>query len=91
MQDIESVIRAAAERAAAEAVSRALSTRLPAPEYLNTEQAAAYLGLSRQYLEIKRCRGGGPRFVKLGSAVRYKRSELDKYMQARERRSTSEG
>ena len=59
-------------------------------EYLTTIQAAEYLGMSRQWLEIGRCRAYGPRYVKLGHAVRYKRSALDDFMAARERDHTAE-
>jgi excisionase family DNA binding protein len=53
-----------------------------ADEYLTTVEAAAYLKLSRQYLEIARHRGdgSGPPFIKLARAVRYRRSALDAWM-----------
>jgi hypothetical protein len=53
-------------------------------EYLTTQQAAAYLNLSRQYLEGARYRadGSGPAYVKLQRAVRYRRSVLDAWMSA---------
>lgn len=60
------------------AIERAL--RSPATEYLTTQQAAAYLGVSKPRLEIWRCRGGGPRFSKIGRIVRYKRTDLDEFM-----------
>ncbi|MBT7942619.1 MAG: helix-turn-helix domain-containing protein [Alphaproteobacteria bacterium] len=54
-------------------------------EYFHTDQAAEYLGMSRQFLEIARHRGdgSGPPFIKLTRAVRYKKSELDDWMAAR--------
>ena len=53
-------------------------------EYMTTQQAAAYLNLSRQYLEAARYRGdgSGPAYVKLERAVRYRRSVLDAWMSA---------
>jgi hypothetical protein len=53
-------------------------------EYLTTQQAAAYLNISRQYLEAARYRGdgSGPAYVKLERAVRYRRSVLDAWMSA---------
>lgn len=63
---------------------------LPATEYLNTKQAAAYMGLSRQRLEIWRCKGGGPEYVKLAQAVRYRRGTLDKFMADHTQRHTAE-
>jgi excisionase family DNA binding protein len=55
-----------------------------ATEYLTTVEAAQYLKLSRQYLEIARHRGdgSGPPFIKLARAVRYRRSALDAWMSA---------
>ena len=53
--------------------------RQETPEYMTTPQAAAYLGLSTQFLEIARCRGGGPKYIKLAQAVRYSKSDLDEF------------
>ena len=39
---------------------------------LDTRQAAAYLGISKPYLDKLRCYGGGPRFAKLGRRVVYR-------------------
>ena len=44
-------------------------------ELLNTKDSAAYLLLSQATLEAWRCRGGGPVFIKLGKAVRYRKSD----------------
>jgi excisionase family DNA binding protein len=51
-------------------------------EYLTTVEAAGYLKLSRQFLELARHRGdgSGPPYIKLARSVRYKRSTLDKWM-----------
>jgi len=51
-------------------------------EYLTTVEAAQYLKLSRQFLEVARHRGdgSGPAFIKLQRAVRYRRSALDAWM-----------
>lgn len=52
-----------------------------APEYFDTIDAARYLGVSVQYLEIGRCRGYGPVYVRVGGkCIRYKRSVLDQWM-----------
>ena len=60
-------------------------------EYFNTEEASAYISMSRAWLEAGRYRGSGPPYIKLGHAVRYRRSALDEYMAAREREHTAEG
>lgn len=44
---------------------------------LNTQQAAAYLGLKPCTLEAWRCRKRGPRYAKLGSRVMYDQDELE--------------
>ena len=62
-------------------------------EYLTTEEAAEYLGCSRQKLEIDRVKGTGPAFCKPNrNMVRYRRADLDTYMlQARRRTTESDG
>lgn len=47
------------------------------PEYLTTNEAAAYLRLSPVTLAQWRSRDRGPAFLKLGAAVRYRRADLD--------------
>jgi hypothetical protein len=58
---------------------------------LKPAAAAAYLNLSESTLAKSRMRGDGPRFVKLGGAVRYEIPDLDAYVARSVRRSTSEG
>ncbi len=55
-----------------------------------TNQAAAYLDLTKSTLEAWRCRGGGPVFVKMGKAVRYRKEDLDVFLNARLRTNTSQ-
>jgi predicted DNA-binding transcriptional regulator AlpA len=58
--------------------------------YLNTKRAAHYVGLSESLLEKRRCNGDGPIYSQIGKAVRYLVSDLDAWMQANRRKSTSE-
>lgn len=58
--------------------------------FLDSNQAAEYLGLKRTTLEAWRCRGDGPRFVKLGRLVKYRRADLNAFIETRLRSSTSE-
>ena len=58
--------------------------------FLDSEQAANYLGLKRTTLEAWRCRGGGPKFVKLGRLVKYRQADLDDFVESRTRNNTSE-
>jgi excisionase family DNA binding protein len=48
-----------------------------------TPEAAAYLGLAVSTLNKWRCYGSGPKFLKLGRSVRYRRSELDQFVETR--------
>jgi excisionase family DNA binding protein len=45
-------------------------------------EAAARLGVSPFTLRAWRYRGVGPRFLKLGRAVRYRPEDVDAYLQA---------
>lgn len=56
---------------------------------LNTEQAAMRLNLAKATLEAMRVRGGGPLFVRLGRAVRYRAEDLDAWIGARVHATTS--
>lgn len=61
-------------------------------EVFDTKGAAEYLGeVSPQLLELLRVEGGGPRYVKLGRLVRYRRATLDAWLAEHERNHTSEG
>jgi len=61
------------------------------PRVLRTPDAAQYLGLTASTLEKMRLFGNGPRFVRLGlRAVGYAISDLDSFIEARRRDSTSD-
>ena len=60
-------------------------------EILNTRETAEYLRLSKPTLERFRISGEGPSFCKLGGAVRYRKDDLDAWLESRRVRSTSEG
>ncbi|ESW78133.1 helix-turn-helix domain-containing protein [Mesorhizobium sp. M1307] len=51
--------------------------------FLNTAQAAFYIGLSQRTLEKMRLKGGGPQFRKHGRYVRYHIDELDDWSKGR--------
>lgn len=71
--------------------SREESTvRQAATTVLDTRAAADFLGVSARTLEGFRVRGGGPRFVKIGGAVRYRLASLEEYLRHQERTSTSD-
>ncbi len=58
---------------------------------LDTKQAARYLGLGVSTLNRARCEGRGPEYAVLGArAIRYRQEDLDAYIEAGLRQSTSE-
>jgi hypothetical protein len=57
---------------------------------LDETRAAELLDLRVKTLRRWRWAGKGPRFVKLGSAVRYRPSDLDEFIAAGQRTSTSD-
>lgn len=59
-------------------------------EYMNTKQAADYLGFSHQFLEIGRHKGYGPPYLKFPQAVKYRRCDLDAWAEQHLRQHTSE-
>ncbi|QEN87723.1 helix-turn-helix domain-containing protein [Labrys sp. KNU-23] len=58
---------------------------------LNEIEAAMLLSLSHRTLQCWRSRGDGPPFLRLGTAVRYRRSELDAWLSERRRSAGSDG
>lgn len=57
-------------------IARAADAKKGSP-FLNTAQAAYYVGLSRRTLEKMRTHGGGPRFRRHGRYIRYHIDDLD--------------
>ncbi|MCX7307216.1 MAG: hypothetical protein NTZ72_04390 [Afipia sp.] len=66
-----------------------LSLNLPS-QYLKPREAAAYISSSTSTLAKRRLYGGGPKFTRIGKAVRYKKSDLDEFMALNTVRSTSD-
>ena len=50
---------------------------------LNTQEAAAYLGIRPNTLEVWRCKHRGPKYSKIGSRVLYALEDLDSFFNAR--------
>jgi predicted DNA-binding transcriptional regulator AlpA len=57
---------------------------------LHPTQVARLFGVSPSWLAKSRMNGTGPRFVKIGRAVRYAMSAVQEYIKSRQRLSTSE-
>lgn len=48
---------------------------------LDVQSAAHYLGMSKSWLDKARATGRGPRFIRTGTRVRYRKSDLDNYLE----------
>ena len=57
---------------------------------LRTEGAAEYVGSTKSTMEKKRVSGDGPPFIKVGRVVVYDTGDLDTWLAAQRRRSTSD-
>ena len=59
-------------------------------ELLKTPETAKWLGVSDEWLEIGRCRGYGPKFIRLSTRrVRYRRSDVLAWLAERTHSSTA--
>jgi predicted DNA-binding transcriptional regulator AlpA len=56
---------------------------------LRPDATAALLSLSAQRLAKMRLEGGGPPYVKAGRSILYRREDVDAWLHAHRRRSTS--
>jgi hypothetical protein len=56
----------------------------------DTAAAASLLGVKPGTLEVWRCKGIGPRFVKIGARVVYRLRDLNEYLDSRTRSSTAD-
>ena len=59
-------------------------------KYLSTQAAASYCGVSKSWIEKLRLTGGGCTYVRIGRRVLYAIEDLDAWMTAFKRQSTSE-
>ncbi len=59
-------------------------------DILTTKEAADYVRLGKPTLERFRISGDGPPYCKLGGAVRYRKADLDGWLESRLTHSTSE-
>jgi predicted DNA-binding transcriptional regulator AlpA len=57
---------------------------------MSNMEAANYLRRSQSFLNKLRCSGGGPSFVRIGRRIGYLQQDLDEWLLARRRRSTSD-
>jgi len=67
-----------------------MSTNPPLPHLLREAEAARRLGTSVRTLQKWRWNGRGPRFIRLSRAVRYAPADLEAFVAAGRRTSTSD-
>ena len=60
------------------------------PHIVDPAKAGKYVGLSVQYLAKLRCYGCDPAFLKLGRRVRYRKADIDSWLNEQIRTSTSQ-
>ena len=48
---------------------------------LTAKQAARYLSISTKWLANQRWQGTGPKFIRVGGAVRYRMSDLEQFLE----------
>ncbi len=72
------------------ALPQRLSFERGAENLLTPQQAARLLALSTSWLAKLRLSGDGPPFLKLGRCVRYRRDDLEKWLETKARSSTSD-
>ena len=58
--------------------------------FITDKELAEIIGMSRNWLQIMRIRGGGPPFVKIGASCRYDLVEVTLWLKKRQCRSTSD-
>ena len=62
------------------AVTQRIQANAFASPWLNTSQAAAYLGYAPRGLDDLRYRKIGPKYTKVSGAIRYHRDDLDAWL-----------
>src|SRR5690348_1442202 len=59
------------------------------PDLLSTQQLSNFLNVSEQWLEQARSRGDGPNFLKFGKTVRYRKPDVQAWLEDRVQKRTS--
>lgn len=59
-------------------------------QFLTRREAAEFLNIAKSTLDAWATRGGGPAYIKMGRAVRYRPADLLEWAESRLTRNTSE-
>lgn len=52
--------------------------------YLSPDEVSILTGISKSQLEVWRRRGDGPKFIRIGKLVKYRRDRLEAFLEGRE-------
>ncbi len=52
--------------------------------YLSPDEVSILTGISKSQLEVWRRRGDGPKFIRIGKLVKYRRDLLEAFLEGRE-------
>ena len=63
---------------------------IPTVGLLNESSVAKILNCEVKTLQAWRCRGGGPKFIRVGRLIRYSHEDLQAYIHSRRVSSTSQ-
>lgn len=78
------------DKRARQLIADARANDLDDADMLHTKTVAMWLGVSKQFLEIQRFLGGGPRFIKVGRLVLYRRGDVLQWLEMRSHYCTAE-
>jgi predicted DNA-binding transcriptional regulator AlpA len=67
-----------------------MTTTLATKDLLTSEDLEAYLNFHQGWAAKARVRGDGPKFVKLGRAIRYRKPDVEAWLAEHVKNSTSE-
>jgi excisionase family DNA binding protein len=61
------------------------------PAVMTTDEVARYLGINKKSLDRMRGRGDGPPYVRLtGKLIRYRKADIDDFIESRVRSNTAQ-
>ncbi len=67
-----------------------MSSQTTAPKLLDTSELAEHLTNKPNTIEGWRIKGVGPRYIKIGRLVRYRLADVEEWLEAQARSSTSQ-
>ena len=73
-----------------EAMTRPTPVNSPRDPLMTVKETAAYLCVSKSFLDKARLTGDGPAFIRIGRKILYRKSVVDAWLQQRQFASTSQ-